>query len=215
MSQSESPLSNFSPFVVRTDNIAKELVSTASKYDVKVANFDFNLLDVQTFVKKGDAEETELVGDEIKELEDESLLADGSVQIHQTYEIEVVLADKNSPFSKLNMSIGANPLMTRLYGTIKPGSVIEYFDGIETELRNFINKRKLRANMLIGIWEDKLSEEISTLVAKVRVNGTLEVTEKTTLEVGCALEGEETVDDKLIIHYKKEEHTCNLELKIK
>lgn len=205
MSQSESPLSNFSPFVVSTNNIAKELVTAASNHGLKVADLDFNLLDVQTFLKKGDEEEHEIIGDELKDLNDPALLSDVNVVIRQAYEIEVILADKNNKFSKLNLSIGANPSMTRLFASIKPGSVIEYFEGIERELRDFINKRKLRANMLINIWDENLNEEIEKLVAKVRVNKTLTVEEKITFEVGLTFDINATRNDKLIFHYKSEE----------
>lgn len=205
MSQSEAPLSNFSPFVVTTSNIAKELVTAAGNHGLKVADLDFNLLDVQTFLKKGDAEEQEIIGDELKDLNDPALLADPNVVVRQVYEIEVVLADKNDKFSKLNLSIGANPSMTRLFASIKPGSVVEYFEGIEREFRAFINKRKLRANMLINIWDESLGEEIDKFVAKVRVNEILNVEKKITFEVGFTLDIKATTNDKLILHYKSED----------
>ncbi len=204
MSQNESPISNFSPFVVNTNNVAKELVTAASNYGLKVAELDFNLLDVQTFLKKGDSQEQEVIGDELKELNDPALLADKSVEIRQAYEIEIVLADKDDRFSKLNLSIGANPSMTRLFASIKPGSVIEYFDEIKKELRSFINKRKLRANMLIGIWDEKLSEGIDELVAKVRVNEVLKVDKKITFEAGATFDVIPTTNDNLIFHYKSD-----------
>jgi len=207
LKQSETPLSNFSPFVVRTENIAKELVSTAANNGLKAADLDFDLLDVQTFVKKGDAEEHEVIGEELKELNDKALLSDADVAIRQSYEIEVVLAEKDSRFSGLSLSIGANPLMTRIFASIKPGSKLEYFDGIGKELRDFINKRKLRANMFIGIWDEKLSEEIEKLVAKVRVSGTLNVEKKITLEVGHTLDLNPTINDKLLFHYKDDEES--------
>ncbi len=205
MSENESPISNFSPFVVNTNNVAKELVTAASNYGLKVAELDFNLLDVQTFLKKGDAQEHEVIGDELEELNDPALLADKSVDIRQTYEIEVILADKEDKFSKLNLSIGANPSMTRLFASIKPGSVIKYFEDIKKELRSFINKRKLRANMLIGVWDEKLSEGIEEFVAKVRVNEVLEVDKKITFEVGATFDISPTTNDALIFHYKSEE----------
>ncbi len=205
MSQNESSISNFSPFIVSTDNIAKELVSTAAKLGIKVSELDFNLLDVQTFLTKGDAQEQEVIGDELKELNDPEMLSDASVMIRQVYEIEVVLADKDDKFSKLNLSIGANPTMTRLFASIKPGSEIEYFDGMERELKSFINKRKLRANMLIGIWDEKLNKEIEKFVAKVRVNKVLKVEKRITFEVGLTFDVRATSDDKLIFHYKSEE----------
>jgi len=203
LAQDASTERGFRPFVVRTDNIAKELVSTAANYGVKASSLDFNLLEVQTFLAKGDNAESEeeVSSDELVNLNDKALLADSNIHIRQLYEIEVVKADKNAPFSKLNISIGANSSMSRLFASIKPGSVLTYYEGIENDFRAFINRRKLRAHMFVGFWNGKLAEEIEKFIAKVHVEGTLNVQEKISFEVGCALEPIDTVDDKLIIHY--------------
>lgn len=203
MSQKNASIDDFNSFIVRTENIAKELVTTASKYGIKASGLDFNLLEVQTFLKDGESkEEEEVLGDGLERLNDETLLADPKVQIRQAYEIEIVVADKEDRFSKLNLSIGANATMTRLYASIKPGSVVKYYEGIEKDLFNFINKRKLRANMLINIWDKNLKSEIEKFAAKVRVEGTLNTDERISFEVGCALEPKETVNDKMIMHYQ-------------
>lgn len=204
MSQKNASVEDFNSFVVRTENIAKELVTTASKYGIKASGLDFNLLEVQTFLKEDEnKEEEELLGDGFERLNDETLLADPKVRIRQAYEIEVVLADQEDKFSKLNLSIGANATMTRLYAFIKPGSVVEYYEGIEKDLFSFINKRKLRANMLINVWDKNLESEIEKFAAKVRVDGTLSTEKRISFEVGCALEPKETVNDKMIMHYQK------------
>lgn len=211
MSQSKLSIEDFQPFVVRTENIAKELVLTASNYGVKASAFDFNLLEVQTFLTANEEREEELIGDELQKLNDEKLLADPKVHIRQAYEIEVVLADKEDRFSNLSLSIGANPTMTRLFASIKPGSVLEYYEGIEKDLLNLINKRKLRANMLIGIWDKNLQSEIEKFVAKVRVKGILKVEQRITFEVGRALEPVETINDKLILHYESNKEIDDLD----
>lgn len=204
MSQKNASVEDFNSFVVRTENIAKELVTTASKYGIKASGLDFNLLEVQTFLKEDEnKEEEELLGNGFERLNDETLLADPKVRIRQAYEIEVVLADQEDKFSKLNLSIGANATMTRLYAFIKPGSVVEYYEGIEKDLFSFINKRKLRANMLINVWDKNLESEIEKFAAKVRVDGTLSTEKRISFEVGCALEPKETVNDKMIMHYQK------------
>jgi hypothetical protein len=203
LSQVNISSGDFKPFSVRTNNIAKELVSTASKYGIKASALDFNLLESQTFLSREEGKEEEVIGEEFEALNDEALLADPNVRIRQTYEIEIVLADKEDKFINLAVSIGANPSMTRLFAAVKPGSVLEYYEGIERDLLEFINKRKLRANMLIGVWDKKLREEIDKFVAKVQVAGKMTFEEKTTIEVGHSLDSVPTVDDKLILHYKK------------
>ena len=205
MAQEEN--SNFSPFVVRTQNIAKELVSAAGNYGIKASALDFNLLSVQTFLGTKDSkdEPEEVFGEELEKLEDESVLGDAKMEITQSYEVEIIEASKDDPFSHLALSIGANPSMTRLFASIKPGSVLKYYDGIEKDLRAFINKRKLRANMLINIWEKNLNEEIAKFTAKVRVADVLNVDKRISFEVGRSLESVETIDDELIMHYQKAE----------
>jgi len=213
LAQDKSSESDFRPFVVRTDNIAKELVSTAKNYGLKASELDFNLLEVQTFLSKEESKdvEEEVGTDELESLEDKTLLADSKVHIRQLYEIEVIKLDEKGKFAQLNLSIGANPSMSRLFVTVKPGSVVSYYEGIEGDLRQFINKRKLRANMLIGFWNGKLVEEIEAFVAKIQVAGTLTVEEKISFEVGCALEPVKTVDDVLIMHYEDSSDKDELE----
>ena len=202
MSQVNISSNDFKPFSVKTSNIAKELVSTASKYGIKASALDFNLLEVQTFLSREEGKEEEVIGEEFDALNDEALLADPNVRIRQTYEVEIVLADQEDKFIDLAVSIGANPSMTRLFAAVKPGSVLEYYEGIERDFLEFINKRKLRANMLIGVWDQSLPEEIDKFIAKVQVAGKMTFEEKTTFEVGHALDPVPTVDDKLILHYK-------------
>lgn len=205
LNQNEPAIRNFKPFIVRTKNIAKELVSVATKFDVKASVFDFNLLTMQTFLGSEEQEviAEEVLADEYDKLEDDSILASPNIRIFQVYEIEVILAKKESPFSQLQLSIGANSSMSRVLASIKPGSYIECFDGIKEELHEFINKRKLRANMLINIWDKNLESEIDKFLAKVQVAEKLTIKEKITLEVAKALEPVPTINDKIIFHYKK------------
>lgn len=203
MSQANISSDDFKPFSVRTDNIAKELVSTASKHAIKASALDFNLLEVQTFLSREKGKEEEVIGKELEALNEEALLADPQVRIRQTYEVEIVLAAQEERFMNFGLSIGANPSMSRLFAAIKPGSVLEYYEGIEKDLFDLINKRKLRANMLISVWDKNLKSEIDKLVAKIHVAGKMIFKEKMTLEVGHALDPVPTVDDKLVFHYKK------------
>ena len=207
MAEVSTKASDFKPFVVRTDNIAKELVSTASNYAMKASTLDFNLLEVQTFIsKEGESNTEDEVGiDELEGLNDKALLSDPKMHIRQMYEIEIVKEIKESPFSSLQLSIGANPSMSRLFASIKPGSVVSYYDGIEEDLRKFINKRKLRANMLVGFWDGQLEKELSKFIAKIQIAKTLNVDEKISFEVGKCLEPVATIDDKLILHYETEQ----------
>ena len=203
MSEEKPAANDFKPFVVRTENIAKELVATASNYGIKASDLDFNLLETQTFVRKNDdaSSEEEIGVDELDDLNDAALLADAKMHIRQMYEIEVILNTEESAFSNLHLSIGANPSMSRLFASIKPGSSVKYYDGIEEDFIKFINKRKLRANMLVGFWDKKLREEVTKFIATVQVQEVFVASEKISFEVGECLEPVATINDKLILHY--------------
>ena len=98
----QDEFSNFKSFVVRTHNIAKELVSTAGNYGIKASSLDFNLLAVQTFLtdKESKNEAQEILADEIDGLNDESVLSNPNIEITQAYEIEIFQAEPDEHFSK-------------------------------------------------------------------------------------------------------------------
>jgi len=212
LEEASALVSNFKPFVVRTENIAKELVSTATNYGIKASSLDFNLLEVQTFVfKEGEDDKEEINADELDSLNDKTLLIDPKLSIRQVYEVEVTHASSEGPLSHLSLSIGANSTMSRLFAFLKPGSFVKYYEDLEEDLKKYIDKRKLRANMLIGFWEGNIEEEISKFVAKVQVAETLTLEEKISFEVGECLEPVLTVDDKLILHYEASESKNKME----
>ena len=117
MNETSATVPDFNPFVVRTENIAKVLVTTANTYGMKVSDLDFNLLEVQTFIlKEGEAEE-EINKDKLNALNDKTHLSDPKLGIRQTYEIEIIRSSKDSPFYTFFLSIGANSSMSRLFAS--------------------------------------------------------------------------------------------------
>ena len=78
--------------IVRTGNVAKELMSTAANYKVSVKTLDFRLLDTQTFIRTlSDGDEWIEVGEqEIADI-DESMYLNPKFEIKQIYEIEIFI----------------------------------------------------------------------------------------------------------------------------
>ncbi|MGE4473608.1 MAG: hypothetical protein AB7D20_12475, partial [Sulfuricurvum sp.] len=70
-SEHDTEVPQIKPIVVRTSNVAKELLQASVNYKVPVHSLDFHLLDTQTFTKTavdGSAEDwIELSADEIKD----------------------------------------------------------------------------------------------------------------------------------------------------
>ncbi len=193
------------PVILRTDNIAKELVRVSSSYKVPVGMLDFNLLSMQTYTKSGaqDSEDwEELSTDGIKDLDNDPQLNSSDFQIKQSYEIEIFTLAKESTFPTMKVSIGANSTMTKVYLTIKPGSTLEYYENFSQDFIALINKKKLRANIMIGIFDRTMAESVSSLNAKLQVNNTVEFKKKEILQVAQGIEPQKTVDDALILHYE-------------
>jgi len=194
------------PVVLRTDNVAKELVRIASSYKIPVGTLDFQLLSMQTFSKNTPDESAdweELSSDEVKDLCGAPVLVNPDFQIKQTYEIEIFTRKERSILETLDVSIGANSLLTKVFLTIKAGSRISYYDEFTKDFIQLINKKKLRANLMINVFDAVMGESIQALKAKLQVNETIEFEEKEILQVAQGIEPVSTINDDLILYYEK------------
>ena len=207
--KSSSPKS-LRPTVVRTQNVAKELFNMAKSYDIKPEMLDFNILDVQTYVKEEgkDADWKSISNEELYELDDETQLLNPKFQIKQTYEIEVFSKTKDSnPLCKdMIIAVGANATKCKVYLSISAGSSITYDAGLENGLLLEINKRKIRAGMLINIFDEMVADVVSKFSARVRVAEKVEFPKSETMLIAESYEPTATTNDALIIHYEKSEN---------
>jgi uncharacterized protein (DUF342 family) len=191
--------------VVRTENVAKELMSVASGNDVNVASLDFNILDVQTYTRLAendkDTEWEELSSDEVAQITHGDMLLNPKFQIKQAYEIEIFSITEKNPCESFTIAVGANANISKVYLTVKPGAELHYFEGMEAALIKLLNKKKLRANLLINMFDDKMYPVVSDMVARARVNETLSFDEKEMHLIGEGIEPVATINDKMILHY--------------
>ena len=204
------------PTVMRTQNVAKELVTLAQSYETKVESIDFNILDVQTYTRMNDGtKETEWIevfGDEIYEIDDKTALLNPNFQIKQMYEIEFFSKDTaKDKYKKLHLAVGANASKCKVYLSIKQGSEILYSPDFEEDLKILINKRKVRAGILINIFDEMLAEAISKLVAYVRVQESVTYAQNETFLIAQSYEPTPTINDELILHYDKKEEVSENE----
>ena len=196
------------PVIVRTNNVAKELMGVSANHKIPVSSLDFKVLSIQTFTKlvvDGKEEEwEELTSDEVFDLRDDTVLLNEQFEMKQVYEIEIFSKEdeENNNLSNLQVSVGANSQLTKVYLTIKAGSEITYYDELEKDLLAEIQKRKLRANLTINIFDEVMRPEISNLIAKVRVAGTLVFDTKEVFLISEGLEPVATINDELILHYE-------------
>ncbi|MEA1983475.1 MAG: flagellar assembly protein A [Campylobacterota bacterium] len=199
------------PTVIRTQNVAKELSQIAKSYDVKVDSLDFNLLEVHTYTRMNDGtKETEweaVHNDELYELDDKTALLNPHFQLKQTYEIEIFSPTKETKKACPNfkVAVGANATKCKVYLSISEGSTIQYSPGLEDNLLELINKRKIRAGILINIFDEMLKDAVSKITAKVRVQEKLTYDKAQTILIAEGFEPTKTTDDKIILHYEEEE----------
>ncbi len=196
--------------VVKTQNVAKELFALAQSNEVDVESLDFNVLDLQTYVRVNEGKEevdwNELSSEELYELDDKSSLLVKSFEIKQIYEIEIFTKEeKDNKFPNFNIAIGANASKCKIYLSIKSGSKLEYFKGFKDELEILINNKKLRAGILINIFDEMLDDTLSKLSSKVKLEKSLEYSKNDTILIAQSIEPTPTIDDKIILHYDKDE----------
>jgi len=205
----QSSLKKVRPTVVKTDNVAKELTRVATEYGIKPESLDFNLLDVQTFTKLSDDpsqnEWKEIDNETLHEIDNETLL-NPNFHIKQTYEIEIFSRSKGkNPLEGFHIAIGANATKCKVYMKVKEGSKLEYFPNLKKELEFFINKHKVRAGILIYIFDEILLEVVSQLAAKTQIEEILFFDSSETFLIASCLEPTPTITGELILHYEEKQ----------
>lgn len=199
------------PTVIRTQNVAKEIFSIAKSYDVDPENLDFNLLGVQTYSRLvKDAQETdwqEIMSDDLYHLDDETQLLNPEFQIRQTYEIEIYSKskDEDDVFKEFKTAVGANATKCKVYLSIGAGSKISYVANLEHELKLLIEKKKIRAGILIGIFDEMVDDLVSKLSAHIRISEHVEYTKNETHLIAQGFEPTATTNDALILHFENKD----------
>lgn len=196
------------PTVIRTQNVAKELLAIAKTFDVKVETLDFNLLEFQTYVRMNDGtKETEwedISNDELYNLDDETQLLNPNFQIKQTYEVEIFTIE-DDPYKSFKLSVGANATKCKIYLSIAAGSEVEYSSRFEADLVDLINRKKIRSGILINIFDEMLPETISKITSYVRIEEKAFYQQNETHLIAESYEPTLTTDDALLFHYDKTE----------
>ena len=205
-------LSNkITPIVMQVQNVAKELLTIAKSKNVKVDTIDFKILEVQTYTRindgKKDNEWEEISKEEISELDDASTFLNSYFQMKQMYKVKFFTKEENSIYQDFRLAIGANATKCKVYLSIKEGSEITYSNRLSRDLEIIINKHKVRAGILIHIFDEMLGKIISKFAGEVRVKESIKYDKNETILIAESFEPTLTVDDKIIIHYKKEEET--------
>lgn len=192
----------FEPIVVDTKDVIKELKAVASTYKVPLANVDFHLLETSIFFRTNANEEWEKLVENKKQLfeTDEFFLHEG-LQIASEYKIEIFYNNLQDQLNFPTISLGANKTLTNIVATIQKISDVDFNSAFEKKLAQEINKKKIKAGVLVGIRQKDMLKEIRQLSSSVQVNGMIE--QNVTFIVSEGVKPVLSVDDDLIFHYQK------------
>lgn len=195
------------PTVVRTQNVAKELFNIAKSYDIQPETLDFNILDVQTYVRLDEAEWESIANEKLYELDDQTQLLNPNFQIKQTYEIEVFSRNKDAMTlcKNIRMAVGANASKCKVYLSISAGSYLSFDPTLEQSMLIEIKKRKIRAGILINIFDEMVESVAAKIAARTQVAEKLEFSKNETFLIAESYEPTPTTNDALILHYEKDE----------
>ena len=194
------------PTVVRTQNVAREMQGIATTHGVDVSSLEFNILETFTYMRTADDKEAEwesVDNNELYDLDDTQALLNPQFELKQTYEIEVFSSSSfENKFPDLKLAVGANASKCKVYMSISQGSKIEDMPDLHEELTTYINKRKVRAGILIYIFDEMLRDVVSKLSAQAKVEESVSFATKETLLIAESFEPTPTRNDALILHYE-------------
>ena len=195
------------PIVVKTNNVSKELMNIASSNKVDLSALDFNILEMQTSVCKNSSSSSELFNEitlaELRELRNSDLLLNPDFEIKQSCEIEVYTKKLRPAYDELSFSIGVNATMCKVFLTLKQGSRVPFVETFSEDFLELVNKKKIRANILVGLFDEMMDDVVSQLSARMTIDNGLKFDKNEIHIVAQGIEPEPTVDDALQLHFSE------------
>jgi len=198
------------PVVVRTQNIASEIFKVAKSYEIQPDTLDFNLFNVQTYTRmmlddnSVSADWTEISPDKLPELDREKQLLNPNFQIKQTYEVEIFQKQNNEtdPWSNFKTAVGANATKSKVYLSVLAGSELAYYQAFADDFENMLNKKKIRAGILVYIFDGMVASLRRKLSVELEVAEELHFEKNETYLIAESIEPTATINDKIILHYE-------------
>lgn len=205
--KTETTPNKIRPTVVKTQNVAKEITELARKYSVNPSSLDFDILEIQTYTRlnkeKMDSDWQEIAEADIKKLDDVSMFLNKNFQIKQEYEVEIYTKSDEDIFKNFHAAVGANSTKCKIYLSIKAGSEAVAHPRFEDDFLKYINKSKIRAGILVNIFDEMVKDVVFRISALAKVGGNIKYDKSQTILIADAYEPTPTTNDDFIIHYDK------------
>lgn len=196
-------MAEFSPVTKASVNVKEDLRFAASDRKLSAADVDFDLLSYETYYKKVSDKEWHVLpsGDVYAQITQEELYNEQYL-LSQEYQI-TIRPSVPLLYLDLRFSVGISKAKGIVTAIIDPSSVIPLKKGVQEWIKTVINKKKLRLGYLIGTDDEQLDKEILRLLAKIQKQGPL--TEAYSLPIGSFFPPIDTIDDRVVLHFKKQD----------
>jgi hypothetical protein len=162
----------FTTQISKTDNVLETLTDIAKRYNLNLSNLDFDILNIETYIKIQKADEFILMDEETENLLTEEVLLSEDFEIKQLYEIKVKKNQFLDDFELIG-KFQRNKSLTIATFVISPQYLISYSNKlVESELLNELYKKKLKSRMLIKFkpFEKELIDDVKKIITIIRDN---------------------------------------------
>jgi len=188
------------PIVVKTENVNESLLKVSSTYNIPLSSLDFDILDYKTYIKMGNSDFVELDEQSKEIIKMDDFILNEANEIKQVYDISIKKTDFLEDFELIG-EIKTNKYFTDCKYIIKPESLLIYKPTLEKNIKDELNKKKLKNSMLLDFFDQHMDEDIEKVIAKIRVLGELEEDEE--IRLCKAIDPIENVEGNIIYKYMK------------
>ena len=195
----------FSPQVIKTDNVSQTLAEISKTYNISVSNLDFDILTVETFVKLDQESDFVSIDEQTIDLiKKRNLLENQFFEIKQSYELKIRKFDFSDNFELIG-KLGANKTLTEAFYDVSPASILNYSEMLEHILIEELERKKIKSGMIIRFepLESNFLSDIKELVTKIRVLGG--INEDFRIHLCKGIKPIPPVKMRVIEHYKNRE----------
>jgi hypothetical protein len=194
------------PIKITTDNVIDELLSVAKTNKIKPNFLDFKIIEVQTFTRMLNEEQVasrqERSAEEVSDSENIKFLLDKHFEITQKYEVEIFLRKNDNKLKNFKVAILTNKSKCKIYLKIDAGSNVEYYEEFKTDLEELINKSKIKAKILVNLFDKTQKIFLDKLAAYIKAKKEIKYEKTQTILVAEGYDIKPALNDKLIHHHK-------------
>lgn len=195
--------SEFSSIIIESEDVLKELKRIAVANDLPQSMLDFKIIKVNTtYIVNNEEGWIEADEEKLKQFSDKDFILNPDLKIKQSYKVDIFKVDENQNSQVLpSMVLAGNKLLTKIVITIKKSIEVKYFSKLESRIIEEINKKKIKAKILVGIHDELMIKGVQAVVSSIRVDSNM--SEDSTFVVCQGADLNSSVNDDFIYHYKK------------